>query len=79
MAKEAAAIFDLQLSGHTHAGQFFPWSLLIKLFQPFSSGLKQCGKLWVYTNPGTGFWGPPIRLGTTSEITVIKLVKAKSH
>jgi predicted MPP superfamily phosphohydrolase len=78
IAKEAAAIFDLQLSGHTHGGQFFPWSLVIKSFQPFSSGLKKSGKMWVYTNPGTGFWGPPFRLGTTSEITIIKLVKAKS-
>lgn len=76
VANEAATIFDLQLSGHTHAGQLLPWSMLMKVFKPFSTGLNKCGKMWVYTNPGTGFWGPPIRLGTTSEITVLKLVKA---
>jgi len=76
IAKEAAPIFDLQLSGHTHAGQFLPWSLLMKLFQPFAVGLHKCGNMWIYTNPGTGFWGPPIRLGTTSEITVLRLVKS---
>jgi predicted MPP superfamily phosphohydrolase len=75
VAKEAAPIFDLQLSGHTHGGQFFPWSLLMSLFKPFASGLHQCDKMWIYTNPGTGFWGPPIRLGTTSEITVLRLIK----
>jgi len=75
IAKEAALIFDLQLSGHTHAGQFLPWSLLMKLFQPFAVGLNKYRNMWIYTNPGTGFWGPPIRLGTTSEITVLRLVK----
>jgi predicted MPP superfamily phosphohydrolase len=75
VAKEASRIFDLQLSGHTHAGQFLPWSLLMKLVQPFAVGLNKCGNMWIYTNPGTGFWGPPIRLGTTSEITVLRLVK----
>jgi predicted MPP superfamily phosphohydrolase len=75
IAKEASLIFDLQLSGHTHAGQFLPWSLLMKLFQPFAVGLNKCDNMWIYTNPGTGFWGPPIRLGTTSEITVLRLVK----
>jgi predicted MPP superfamily phosphohydrolase len=76
VAEEAAPIFDLQLSGHTHAGQFLPWSLLMKLFQPFAVGLNKCGNMWIYTNPGTGFWGPPIRLGTTSEITVLRLFKS---
>ncbi|CAM4432350.1 hypothetical protein SAMN06265348_12712 [Pedobacter westerhofensis] len=75
IAKEAAPIFNLQLSGHTHAGQFLPWSLLMKFLLPFASGLNKCGNMWIYTNPGTGFWGPPIRLGTTSEITVLRLVK----
>ena len=74
LAKAAEGHFDLQLSGHIHAGQFFPWSSLIRLFQPFAVGLKKWGSLWVYTNAGTGFWGPPFRLGTTSEITLIKIV-----
>ncbi|RYE14431.1 MAG: metallophosphoesterase [Sphingobacteriaceae bacterium] len=75
VAEKASEHFDLQLSGHTHAGQFFPWNLIIKIFQPFSSGLKKYGRMWVYTNQGTGFWGPPIRLGTTSEMTILKLVR----
>ncbi|AUD00818.1 metallophosphoesterase [Spirosoma pollinicola] len=78
LAKAAEAHFDLQLSGPTHAGQFFPWSILIRLFQPFAVGLKKWGSLWVYTNAGTGFWGPPFRLGTTSEITLIELVAFKN-
>ena len=75
IAEEASKYFDLQLSGHTHAGQFFPWNLIIKLLQPYSAGLKKCGSMWVYTNAGTGFWGPPLRIGTTSEITLLELVR----
>ena len=73
IAQQASMHFDLQLSGHTHAGQFFPWNLIIKLLQSYSSGLKKCGPMWVYTNSGTGFWGPPLRIGTTSEITILEL------
>src|SRR5213079_164543 len=40
--------FDLQLSGHTHGGQFFPWNLVVRLFHPFTTGLHRVGKLWVY-------------------------------
>ncbi|RYZ77884.1 MAG: metallophosphoesterase [Proteobacteria bacterium] len=76
IAKDASNIFDLQLSGHTHGGQFFPFNLIIKLLQPFPNGLKKLDDMWVYTNPGTGYWGPPIRLGTTSEITILKLTNA---
>ena len=75
IAKEASKHFDLQLSGHTHAGQFFPWNVFIDLTQPFAKGLKKCDKMWVYTNSGTGYWGPPFRLGTTSEITLLHLLK----
>jgi predicted MPP superfamily phosphohydrolase len=75
IAEEASNHFDLQLSGHTHGGQFFPWNLVINMLQPYARGLKQCNNMWVYTNSGTGYWGPPFRLGTTSEITVLKLVK----
>ena len=64
--------FDLQLSGHSHAGQFFPSSLLIYLFQPFVKGLYKYKKLWVYVNRGTGYWGPPNRMGVPSEITAIR-------
>lgn len=73
IAESASKHFDLQLSGHTHGGQFFPWNKVIKLLQPYASGLKKSGDMWVYTNSGTGFWGPPFRLGTRSEITILKL------
>jgi predicted MPP superfamily phosphohydrolase len=65
---------DLQLSGHTHGGQFFPFNLLIRLFQPFVAGLHRVGRTWLYVSRGTGYWGPPSRLGVHGEITVITLV-----
>jgi len=71
-----AAGFDLQLSGHTHGGQFLPWNFLVRLQQPFTAGLARLGKLWVYTSRGTGYWGPPLRLGAPSEITLLTLVAA---
>jgi predicted MPP superfamily phosphohydrolase len=74
-AAEAAG-FDLQISGHTHGGQFWPWNHFIRYFQPFTSGLNRLNKLWVYVNRGTGYWGPPNRFGVPSEITRIKLIPA---
>jgi len=68
-----AAGFDLQLSGHTHGGQYFPFSLLVRLFQPFVSGLHRLEEMWLYVSRGTGYWGPPLRLGAPSEITLIEL------
>ena len=68
--------FDLQLSGHTHGGQFWPWSFFVRFFQPFTGGLNRLNKLWVYVNHGTGYWGPPNRFGVPSEITRITLVPA---
>jgi len=65
--------FDLQLSGHTHGGQFFPWNYLVDLFHPYVRGLNRHGNMWIYVSQGTGFWGPPIRLGTRSEITLLTL------
>ena len=70
----APAGFDLQLSGHTHGGQFLPWNLFVRLQQPFTAGLARLGRLWVYTSRGTGYWGPPKRLGAPSEITFLRLV-----
>ncbi|NML60877.1 metallophosphoesterase [Massilia sp. RP-1-19] len=72
----AAAGFDLQLSGHTHGGQFYPWNLLVPLQQSFTAGLNQAGAMWVYTSRGTGYWGPPKRFGAPSEITLLRLVTA---
>jgi predicted MPP superfamily phosphohydrolase len=68
--------FDLQLSGHTHGGQIFPWKYLVRLQQPFTAGLHRLGPLWVYISRGTGYWGPPKRLGAPSEITYLRLVAA---
>ena len=72
----APAGFDLQLSGHTHGGQFLPWIFLVRLQQPFIAGLDRLKNLWVYTSRGTGYWGPPMRLGAPSEITHLRLVPA---
>ena len=74
-AAEAAG-FDLQLSGHTHGGQFLPWNFLVRLQQPFTAGLKRWRRMWVYTSRGTGYWGPPKRFGAPSEITLLRLVAA---
>lgn len=68
--------FDLQLSGHTHGGQFLPWNFFVRFQQPFTAGLARLGALWVYTSRGTGYWGPPKRLGAPSEITRIRLIAA---
>ena len=68
--------FDLQLSGHTHGGQFFPWSYFVRFQQPFTAGLYRMGRLWVYVSRGTGYWGPPKRLGAPSEITRLRLISA---
>ncbi len=68
--------YDLQLSGHTHGGQFFPWNLVVKLLQPYERGLHLHEKTWIYVSKGTGYWGPPMRVGADSEITEIILRKA---
>lgn len=72
----AAAGFDLQLSGHTHGGQFLPWNWFVPMQQPYTAGLHRLRQLWVYTSRGTGYWGPPLRFGAPSEITVLTLVAA---
>ena len=72
----ARAGFDLQLSGHTHGGQFWPWNLFVGLQQPLTAGLHRVGALQVYVSRGTGYWGPPKRFGAPSEITRIRLTSA---
>ncbi|MDB6127878.1 MAG: Metallophosphoesterase [Verrucomicrobia bacterium] len=65
---------SLQLSGHTHGGQFWPWSLLVRrIYRRFAYGLNQHGALQVFTSSGAGSWGPPMRVGTRSEIVVLRL------
>lgn len=73
----AAAGYQLQLSGHTHGGQFFPWNLFVPMQQPFTAGLHRLHDMWVYVSRGTGYWGPPKRFGAPSEITLLTLVPAK--
>lgn len=69
----AAAGAHVQLSGHTHGGQFFPWSLVIHAVEPFVAGTYQVGAMALYVSRGTGWWGPPLRLGSRPEITLITL------
>jgi predicted MPP superfamily phosphohydrolase len=65
---------DLVMMGHTHGGQFFPWNLVATIGQPFIKGLNKFGeKTWAYVSKGTGYWGPPVRVGARSEITVLTL------
>jgi predicted MPP superfamily phosphohydrolase len=64
---------DLQLSGHTHGGQIWPWGALVRLQQPFIRGLHRVDRTQLYVSCGTGFWGPPMRLGAPAEITQIVL------
>lgn len=76
MYKEAAgAGFDLQLSGHTHGGQFFPWTLTIPFFHDFYKGLGRYNGLQIYVSVGTGYWGPALRTFNPTEITVLTLMK----
>lgn len=68
---------SLQISGHTHKGQFFPFSILGRLVFPYFNGLYDYNGTQLYVSQGTGTWGPPMRLGTRNEITFIKLKKLK--
>ncbi|HEX9081365.1 MAG TPA: metallophosphoesterase [Holophagaceae bacterium] len=72
----AKAGVSLQLSGHTHAGQYFPWSLIVPLFYRFPRGLNRFGPMWIYTSVGTGFWGPPNRFLVSPELTLLVLRRA---
>jgi predicted MPP superfamily phosphohydrolase len=65
---------DLQLSGHVHGGQLVPFNWLVRLDQPFIAGLHLVEKTWLYVSTGTGYWGPPMRVGTVAELTRIELV-----
>jgi predicted MPP superfamily phosphohydrolase len=72
LAKEAG--IDLQLSGHTHKGQFFPFGLLTrKIYNGYDYGLHRDGRFHIYVTSGTGTWGPPMRIGSSSEIVAIRL------
>jgi len=67
---------DLQLSGHTHGGQLVPFNWIARIDQPFIAGLHRVAGTWVYVSSGTGYWGPPVRVGSHAELTRIELVSA---
>ena len=69
---------DLQLSGHTHAGQIWPFGYLVKLQFPLLHGHFQANNQHLYVSQGTGTWGPTLRLGTRCEMTVIDLAPANT-
>lgn len=72
--EEAARLgVDLQLSGHTHGGQIWPFGYLVRLQQPFVDGLHRLGDTLIYVSRGTGYWGPPMRLATPAEVTKVVL------
>ena len=69
---EAAGV-SLQLSGHTHLGQFIPWSWIARrIYRQFVYGLSRIGKMQVFTSSGAGTWGPPLRLGSNPEIVMLQ-------
>jgi predicted MPP superfamily phosphohydrolase len=80
LAHQPRAVFEaekhgvgLQLSGHTHGGQIWPWKYMVRLQQPVVSGLARFGATQVYVSNGTGYWGPPMRLMAPAEITRVRL------
>ena len=74
VVQAVSAGVDLQISGHTHGGQIWPFNLLVRLEQPVVQGLSRHGdRTQLYTSRGTGFWGPPFRLFAPSEITALTL------
>lgn len=77
--KAALAGFHLQLSGHTHGGQFGPANWLREWGQPYQSGLYVVGNMQLYVSNGTGYWGPPVRLGAPAEITLLRLTAASDY
>jgi predicted MPP superfamily phosphohydrolase len=78
VVEAAAQRVDLQISGHTHGGQIFPFMFFVRLQQPVVSGLRKLHGIWVYTSRGTGYWGPPMRIGSSPEITEITLYSPTS-
>ena len=73
--KNSDGLFDLQISGHVHKGQIFPFSILTKIYYPVYAGYKKLpGKAHLYVSRGSGTWGPPIRFLAPPEVTIIDLV-----
>jgi len=76
IAEAASLGVDLQLSGHTHGGQMYPWRYVVALVTPYVAGLYQHKSAALYVSCGTGYWGPPMRVGAPAEITHLELVPA---
>jgi predicted MPP superfamily phosphohydrolase len=77
VGQAASAGIDLQISGHTHGGQIWPFNFLVRIDQPVVHGLSRHGeRTQLYTSRGTGFWGPPFRVFAPSEITLLTLRSA---
>ncbi len=74
--KGAKVNYHLQISGHTHGGQLFPWTYVTDLVQPYIHGLYIVENTQLYVSRGTGYWGPPIRIGAPAEVAFLKLVPA---
>lgn len=78
IAEAAQLGIDLQVSGHTHAGQLWPWGYFVRLQQPYVHGLHRHGSAQIYVSAGTGYWGPPMRLASEAEITELVLRPQRS-
>lgn len=76
--KAAPLGVDLMICGHTHGGQYVPWNFMVPLDQPYVHGLHRHIATQIYVSRGTGYWGPPLRVGAPPEITVLRLVKRPS-
>ena len=64
---------DLMLAGHTHFGQIFPFNYVVGLSHPYIKGLYKHGDCFLYVSPGTGTWGPRMRLGSHNQIVLVEL------
>ena len=79
IAKDAEGLFDLQLSGHTHKGQIFPFNYIVKIFYPNDAGLIHLPHhAFLYVSRGSGTWGPPFRFLSPPEVTIIQLVHGEN-
>ena len=85
LAHQPRTVFDavrhgigLQLSGHTHGGQLWPFGYFVRLQQPVVKGLAKIESVWLYVSSGTGYWGPPMRRGAPAEITRMVLLSEQA-
>jgi predicted MPP superfamily phosphohydrolase len=76
--KSAAHAIDLQLSGHTHGGQMWPFHYIVRAVQLALAGMPKVDDTQLYVTRGAGFWGPPVRIGAPPDITVLSLESGES-